>query len=312
MNKNTDNDNEYNYTQKGPAFMVNVTFCRLGRNIPAPFAGYVLPYVRKHIMQLEGDAPVTVLGAMWNGLACAAAVAEWAEDGGELLSLFVDPKARGCGVAGHMLDLMLEEGVRLGKESLYLNYILKDSELAAMDALVESRNGSLENGAPVCGISSDDFLDSPLLGPALRPGWKKPGNIRLFSELTQRQLEQLEVQEGLPVFLRPSALGEKVDPALSVVWVEDEEPAAFALSFQCGDRMFCLSSSWRGPRAPEGSFRALICTQVNQCWYRSGGSFVFFISPINPRSAAMAEWFTGGNYEPYAQREALIPIPERA
>ena len=26
------------------------------------------------------------------------------------------------------------------------------------------------------------------------------------------------------------------------------------------------------------------------------------------RSAAMAEWFTGGNYEPYTQREALIPI----
>ena len=72
--------------------------------------------------------------------------------------------------------------------------------------------------------------------------------------------------------------------------------------------MFCQSSTWRGPAAPEGSFRALICTQVNQCWYRSGGSFVFFISPINPRSAAMAEWFTGGNYEPYTQRSAFIPI----
>ena len=183
--------------------MVNVSFCRLGRVIPAPFAGYVQPYVRKALAGADAAAEYTVLGAIWNGMACAAAVVIWGATDGELLSLFVDPKARGCGVAGHLLDLMLEEGARLGKKSLSLNYILKDSELAAMDALVESRNGSLENGAPVCGISSDDFLDSPLLGPALRPGWKKPGNIRLFSELTQRQLEQLEVQEGLPVFLRP-------------------------------------------------------------------------------------------------------------
>ena len=75
--------------------------------------------------------------------------------------------------------------------------------------------------------------------------------------------------------------------------------------------MFCQSSVWRGPDAPEGSFRALIGAQINQCWYRSGGSFVFFISPINPRSAAMAEWFTGGNYEPYTQRDAWIPISDK-
>ncbi len=290
--------------------MVNVAFCRLGRNIPEPFAGYVLPYVRRSLSQAAGENAVTVLGAMWNGLACAAAVAAWNETGGELLSLFVDPKARGCGVAGHMMDLLLEEGARLGKNRLYLNYILKDDELAAMDALVEGRGGTIENGAPVCGISSDDFLDSPLLGPALRPGFRRPGAVRLFSELTQPQLDMLEEAPGLPVFLRPSAVREKMDPALSAAWVVNGSPAAFVLGFQTGDRMFCLSSSWRGPDAPEGSFRALIGTQVNQCWYRSGGSFVFFISPINPRSAAMAEWFTGGNYEPYTQREALIPIPE--
>ena len=290
--------------------MVNVAFCRLGRNIPEPFAGYVLPYVRRSVSQAEGENAVTVLGAMWNGLACAAAVAAWNETGGELLSLFVDPKARGCGVAGHMMDLLLEEGARLGKNSLYLNYILKDDELAAMDAMVAGRGGTIENGAPVCGINSDDFLDSPLLGQALRPGFRRPGAIRLFSELTPRELELMNAAEDLPDFLRPAAMGEKLDPSLSAAWLADGIPAAFVLGFQTGDRMFCQSSVWRGPNAPEGSFRALIGTQVNQCWYRSGGSFVFFISPINPRSAAMAEWFTGGNYEPYTQREALIPIPK--
>ena len=166
-------------------------------------------------------------------------------------------------------------------------------------------------GAPVCGIASDDFIDSPLLGPALRPGWKREKSIVLFSDLTQQQRETLESAERLPAFLRPSAVGgERIDPSLSAAWVEDGTPVAFALGFQCGDRMFCQSSTWRGPGAPDGSFRALICTQVNQCWYRSGGSFVFFISPINPQSAAMAEWFTGGNYEPYTQREAVIPITD--
>ena len=288
--------------------MVNVSFCRLGRNIPAPFAGYVLPYVRKSIARLEGDAPCTVIGAMWNGMACATAVTVWDETAGSLLSLFVDPKARGCGIAGRLVDLLLAEGARLGKRSISMSYVLKDEELAAMDALVESRGGTMENGAPICGISSDDFLDSPLLGPALHPGWKRPGAIRLFSELTPQQLEMMEDLEGLPSFLRPSALEGKLDAALSAAWLENGKPTAFVLGFQSGDRMFCQSSIWRGPDAPEGSFRALIGTQVNQCWYRSGGSFIFFISPINPRSAAMAEWFTGGNYEPYTQREATIPI----
>ena len=290
--------------------MVNVSFCRLGRIIPEPFAGYVLPYVRKSLARLDADVDCTVIGAIWNGLACGAAVVVWDGLDGELRSFFIDPKARGCGVGGHLLDLLLEEGARLGKDDLYVNYILKDSELAAMDALVLRRGGEFDSGAPVCGMASDDFLDSPLLGPALRPGWKRPEPVVLFSELPQQQLTALETAKGLPVFLRPSALGERLDPALSAAWLSDGKPVAFVLGFQSGDRMFCQSSIWRGPEAPEGSFRALICTQVNQCWYRSGGSFVFFISPINPRSAAMAEWFTGGNYEPYSQREAVIPIPD--
>jgi len=288
--------------------MVSVSFCRLGRNIPEPFAGYVLPYVRKAIAETDGNTECTVLGAMWNGLACAAAVAQWDETDGTLLSLFVDPKARGCGIAGKLMEHILEEGRRLGRDFLFVDYILKDEELAAMDALVERLGGDTENGAPVCGMSSEDFLDHPLLGPALHPGWQRPGNIRLFSELTPQQLEALGSPENLPAFLSPASLGDRVDPALSAVWLEGDKPAAFALGFQSGDRMFCQSSIWRGKEAPEGSFRALICTQVNQCWYRSGGDFVFFISPINPRSAAMAEWFTGGNYEPYTQREAMIPL----
>ena len=288
--------------------MVNVAFCRLGRVIPEPFAGYVLPYVRKAIAETDGDTPCTVLGAMWNGLACAAAVVQWDEMDGTLLSLFVDPKARGCGIAGKMLEYIVEEGRRLEKEYLFMDYILKDEELAAMDALVDRFGGDCESGAPVCGMSSEDFLDHPLLGPALHPGWQRPKNVLLFSELSPRQLEALGSLRDLPVFLNPAYLGDRVDPDLSALWLEGDKPVAFALGFQSGDRMFCQSSIWRSKEAPEGSFRALICTQVNQCWYRSGGDFVFFISPINPRSAAMAEWFTGGNYEPYTQREAMIPL----
>ena len=287
--------------------MVNVSFCRLGRIVPVPFAGYVLPYVRSDIAHRDA-ADCLVLGAVWNGLACGAAVVEWDGDAGVLRSLFVDPKARGCGVAGHMLDLLLAEGARLGKRALVVDYILNREELAAMDALVTARGGQYETGAPVCGMLSDEFLESPLLGPALRSDWKRPEAVALFSELSPQQLTRL-ADVDIPAFLRPAALGERLDPGLSAAWLKNGTPVAFALGFQSGDRMFCQSSIWRGQDAPEGSFRALICTQVNQCWYRSGGSFVFFISPINPRSAAMAEWFTGGNYEPYSQREAVIPIP---
>ncbi len=288
--------------------MVNISFCRLGRIIPESFAGYVLPYVRRQISRADNGSSYMVIGAMWNGLACGAAVVKWEENEGNLLSLFIDPKARRCGIAEPMSDLILEEGAALGKDSLNLEYILKDEELTAMDALVRARGGDLDTSDPVCGMKSEDFLDSPLVGPALHAGWKRPGSIVLFSELTPAQLDAVNTETGLPFYLRPSFLGERVDPALSAVYLVDDEPVAFVLGFQSGDRMFCQSSVWRGPNAPEGSFRALICTQINQCWYRSGGNFVFFISPINPRSAAMAEWFTGGNYDPYTQRDAEIPI----
>lgn len=289
--------------------MVNVSFCELGKILPAPFVGYMLPHIPKMLAQRGEDC--TALGAMWDGVACGAAVVEWDEIGGVLRSLFIDPKARGNGIAGHLTDLLLEEGARRGKEVLYANYVLKGDELAAMDAIVARRGGYLENSAPVCGMASDDFLSSPLLGPALRLGWERSKSVALFSELSQEQIDALNAEEELPPFLRPAALADRIDPLLSAAWLEDGKPVAFVSGFQSGERMFCQSTVWRGENAPEGSFRALICTQVNQCWYRSGGSFVFFISPINPRSAAMAEWFTNGHYERYGQRDALIPIVEQ-
>lgn len=288
--------------------MVNISFCRLGRILPESFAGYVLPYVRRDLARAENGSAYTVLGAIWNGLACGAAVVEWNEYEGNVRSFFIDPKARSRGVAGHLLDLLLEEGARLGKESLYLEYILKDEELAAMDALVLSRGGSIETDSPVCGMNSEDFLDSPLLGPALRPGWKRPASVALFSELTPPQIDTLESGTGLPSFLRPSYLGDRVDPNLSAAWIADGKPVAFVAGFQSGDRVFCMSSIWRGPEAPLTSFRTLILSQINQCWYRSGGRFSFYISPITPRVEAIAEWFTNGNYEPYTHRDAEIPI----
>ncbi len=291
--------------------MVNVSFCRLGRIVPAPFAGYILPYVRSDIARRDA-ADCLVLGAVWNGLACGAAVVEWTPGGGDVRSLFVDPKARGCGVAGHLLDLALEEAAPRGVPALSLDYVLNHDALAAMDALVLSRGGTWETGAPICGLQSDDFLDSPLLGPALRADWQRPAGVVLFSELTEQQRAFLEDAPSLPAFLRPASLGQRLDGALSPVFLDGARPAAFALGFQSGERMFCQSAVWRAPDAPEGSLRALICAQANQCWYRSGGSFVFYISPVNPRSAALAEWFTGGNYEPYTQREAVIPVPLQA
>ena len=42
--------------------MVNVSFCRLGRIVPAPFAGYILPYVRSDIARRDA-ADCLVLGA---------------------------------------------------------------------------------------------------------------------------------------------------------------------------------------------------------------------------------------------------------
>ena len=119
-----------------------------------------------------------------------------------------------------MIDFLLEEGAHRDKERLYLEYVLKEEELAAMDAIVARRNGTYENAAPVYEILSDDFLNSPLIGPALHRGWKRDKAIALFSELTEPQLEALK-DADLTSFLRPSALGDRLDPNLSVAWLTD-------------------------------------------------------------------------------------------
>jgi len=81
------------------------------------------------------------------------------------------------------------------------------------------------------------------------------------------------------------------------------------LGVQSGEDMFDQTSAWRGPAAPAGSFRSLVAAQLNRCWYRCGGDFRFFLSPVNKASQRLFEWFSGGTYERYAQREAVLRVP---
>lgn len=289
--------------------MVTVSFCRLGRTAAEPFASYVLPQVNR-LLNAGEEENCTVLGAIWDDRACAAAVARWRGEEGELLSLFVDPAARRQGIGGRLTDLLAEEGRRCRARTLRCGYVLRGEELEAMDRLFRRRGAALFSRSPVWSINSADFSDSPLLGPALRPGYAMEEKIVLFSGLSAAQLAELESEPSLPPFLRPSARRDATDPGLSAAWVEDKRPVAFALGSQSGEDMFGLTGVWRGPLAPEGSLRKLIAAQLNNCWYRCGGDFRLFASPVNDKVRRMLERFTGGRYEQYEQHEAELPIPE--
>lgn len=293
--------------------MALVSLCVFDASSLAAFSGYLLPAVRSRVLRAAGEdaARFTLAGAVWDGRACAAAAAEWDGGIGHIVSLFVDPQARRQGIAGRVLDLLAEEGVRRGADKLDCNYILREDALAGMDALFLRRGAEIKDGAPVYGMQSRAFLDSPLLGAALRPGFLAPPEVAAFSGLSPEQLRALDADPAVPAFVRPSARQDVLDPDLSCAWISAGRVIAYALGCQSGEDMFDQTGVWRAQGAPEGCLRALIQAQVNRCWYRCGGDFQFFLSAVSKRSAQIAEWFTGGRYEIYAQHEALLSLAKQ-
>ena len=256
------------------------------------------------------DAGWLAVGAAWDRLACAAAAVRLQGEEAELASFFVDPQARGRGVGSGLMDRTMELVRERGVKRLRFRYLLTGDELAAMDRLVLRRGERAENDAPfVYCMELEPYREHPLIGPSFRPEFRPHPSVAPFSRLTEEQLAALEARETIPDFLRPSFLREKMDPELSVAWVEDGRVTAYLLGCSTRFRDATLLAAWQEGSA--AAFLPLLRAQLNLFYYRFGGEFRLFISPVTDHAEQLLQRLTEGTYSRYEERKAIL-FPDRA
>ena len=273
---------------------------------PGPFAQYLLPSVVQMASRSPGD--LTCLGAVWDQSACGAAAVRWTQDCGVLVSLFVDPLIRGQGVAGALLDRVIEACARRGVTALSASYVLRGGELDAMDALFRSRGAEPVPMAPTYEMDTSRFHQARFLSPAFQPDFRPDSHVQVLTSLSQEQLDALEADPDIPEVLLPSACGDRLEPGLSVAWTDGGRILAYVLGGESGPASCSLLAAWRGADAPASSFLSLLQAQLNLCYYRCGGDFRYFLSAISPGAAVLTEHLTGGDYTLYEEHAVWLDL----
>ncbi len=271
----------------------------------AVFSQYILPQTYREILRC---APSWIVaGALRGRLACGAAAVRCSGDTAELASLFVDAQVRGEGIGGALLDQAMALAGERGCKELAGRYLLAGQELAAMDRLLRRRGKVLsEEKPPVYGMDSERYHGHSLLGVAFRYYYRPAASVVPLSRLSAEQLETLEARDEIPSFLRPSVCRDRMLPDLSVAWMSDGVPTGYLLGGAAGLRDFSLIAAWQ--ERPSTAFLHLLRAQLNLCYYRSGGDFRFFASPVNPRAERLLLRLTGGTYTRYEKHAAMLPL----
>lgn len=265
------------------------------------FAQYLLPQVR------QGEN-TSILGAYAGNLACGAAAVRWEEGTAVLASLFVDPLVRRRGLGGALADLALRLAAEKSSPCLSCTYVLDQGELAAMNRIFMRRGGVLQYGAPVCCVNMSDYVGARFLGAALKSGYRPPPTAVPFSRLTPEQLACLAGREDIPDALRWESCADKCDRELSLAWVEEGQICAYVLGGESAGGGYLLAAAWRGPESPAASVPALLRCQLNRCWYRAGGGFLYYFSAETPPAQAPARSLTRRSCREYACVSAQVSL----
>lgn len=284
--------------------MEQLSFRTLDNVLNSPFQQYLLPQsaLPAHVSVDE----LTVIGAVWGKAACGAAAVLITSDTAELVSLFVDPQVRGKNIATNLLRIVFEKVHRCGLSNLSVSYVLGGEELTAMDSLIRHYGGKPEFRSHVYGINSADCHNAPIISSAFRPSYRPAPEIVSFSLLDAKQIADLDANEDIPVFLRPSACAAKMDPDLSMAWLEGKHITAYVLGGASSTDSYSNLSAWREKNASPDTFHKLLVAQLNRCFYRSGGDFHFFCSPVTPHAEKLVQALTAGKSVRYEEHFALL------
>ncbi|MDR3766875.1 MAG: GNAT family N-acetyltransferase [Butyricicoccus sp.] len=273
-------------------------------SLPA-FSQYLLP--RASQAMRDNPAEAVAFGLTTGRYAAGAACAEVRGAEATVTSLFVDPAARGHGGAGLLLDALIAPCRERGAQTLYAEYSLSGSDLAAMDALFRAKGAVVQSQEDESfRMDSALFHDAPLIRAALQPSFRPAAAVQKFSSLSPEQLENLSANPDVPDFLNWSAYTGRADPDWSLAWVENGRVLAFTLACASADGGCTQLSTVRTPAASPSSVLALIRALVNLAYYRLGGDFPFYTSTMAPESRALVERLAKGRYTLFACHQAVL------
>ncbi len=287
--------------------MPDFSLCPLQVDELPSFGQYLLPQAVA-AMQVDASS-VMALGATTGRYAVGAGCVQLCAQQATLLSLFIDPSARGQGAGGLLLDGFIDSCRAQGVIALHAEYSLSGDDLSSMDALLRRR------GAQIHPLEDESFrMDSvhfhqaPLIRAAFLPSFRPAAAICKFSALSQAQLDALNANPDIPAFLNWAAHTDRADPDFSLAWLEDGQVAAFTLACPSADGGCIQLSTVRTPAAPPSSVLALVRALINLAYYRAGGDFPFYTSTMAPASRALVERLAGGRYTHYTCRKAVLPL----
>jgi len=278
------------------------------RELPG-FRPYLLPDT---ISRLEADSgQLFALGAVM-GRSALGAAAVWLEDGvSELTDLFVDSQARGRGVAGVLLDGLLEHLEEQGVVLVTADYVLRGEELDAMDALLKSRGFAVPAVRSLTfSTRSGLFKGDRFLGAALTPRYRTPEGIVPFSALPPAVLAELEADGSIPDILSWTRVKSRAQPELSVAFLREGRVLSYILGGDSADGGCVLLAACRREGCPPTAFLPLLRELVNRSYYRFGGDFPFYASAITPRVTELALRLLGDRCTQYEEHTTFYVFPQ--
>lgn len=271
-----------------------------------PFSGYLLPHVER--TAASGDGAVTVCGVITGGYACGAAALELSpEDGGKLLSFFVDPQVRGLGVGSSLLRFAAEQARSAGIRTLSLSYVLGGDELKAFDRMVRSMGTEPRFYAPVYSIFIAQLHDSRLVGRAFKPNYRIPENVIQFSALTRQQTEELYANPEVPRYVHPRER-DQMQPELSLAYLQEGRVTGFWLGNMSSPGNYAVQGVWRSSAAPLTTFHTLVAAHLNLCYYHGGGDYLYHCSPVGDFADELIQRYSEGKYRLLEEHQATIHL----
>ena len=272
----------------------------LDKSNAGPFSLYLMPQVRQYI----GDGRELIsIGVAMNEHSVGAVAASVENDTLHLVSLYVDPVVRRQGI-GTVLLWALGERVRelgLRVEDARAYFMEEDGmDLEGLTAFLRYAGfGEPQLTDRLFCVNTADLHHMPGLAAAFSTDFCPDPHVHPFSEITPKQLREIEDDPDVMDCLKPSAMRFSLMRSASVMWVEDGHVLGWILAYQGVDGEIVMASACKRAGAPNGSFRDMLYALAKRCYMMLGRDFKTYILTINEHSGDLVEKLSGGKLHEY-------------
>ena len=285
--------------------MGNVNIMFLDKDNAAPFAPYLLPQVR---YDLAAGEDIIALGAVQDNHAVGAVAAKLDEKTIRIISLYVDPAVRRNRIGTKLMKEAIRETKTREKsvKRMQVAYMVDEEDGEVIAAFLRSMNfDEPQATSRLFSVNTARLHRLPVLGAAFSANFTEDSHVRPFSAIKPEQLAEVEADESVQSYLKPSAMHRGILRQASTIWVEDGRVLAWVLGYQGFDGEIVLSIACKREGAPKGSFRKLLTAAANRCYLMLGHDFTVYIATINEHSGSLVEKLVGGEQREYQHYVAV-------